>query len=402
MGLYKLCKHKGRARDRCEHPWWGSFQHRGVLHRVSLGRWANEDVRSKEQANGVLDRMKEKVRAGAFDAEVENPSSAATPTALTFDAFADLFIERYVRIKGLRTLDKIEWQMPFLKARLGPKALADIRVGDIDDLVQDLKAKGRKPATINRYLALLRRMLNWAVEREYLDRTPFRRGSQAVIKLERENNRRSRRLTADEEKRLLNAARPMTKALVVAALDTGMRRGELLSLRFGDVDFDRQVIHVRAENAKSKRGRSIPIATTRLKAVLEWLRIDAEGGHKDDAAPVFSNRVGEPLKDFRDGWVDVLAAAKITGLWFHDLRGEYASRLVERGVPLSQVRDLLGHASIVTTERYDRQRFEALAAAAKRLDDGQSFNFLSTSADEAADTSPATDNPSVSNSLRIN
>lgn len=402
MGLYKLCKHKGRPRDRCEHPWWGSFQHRGVLHRVSLGRWANEDVRSKEQANGVLDRMKEKVRAGAFDADAENGPPAATPTRLTFDAFADLFIERYVKAKGLRTLDKIEWQMPFLKERFGPKALADIRVGDIDDLVQDLKAKRRKPATINRYLALLRRMLNWAVEREYLDRTPFRRGSQAVIKLERENNRRSRRLTTDEEKRLLNAARPTTKALIVAALDTGMRRGELLSLRFGDVDFDRQVIHVRAENAKSKRGRSIPIATTRLKSVLEWLRIDAAGGQKDDAAPVFSNRVGEPLKDFRDGWVDALAAVKITGLWFHDLRGEYASRLVERGVPLSQVRDLLGHASIVTTERYDRQRFETLAAAAKRLDDGQSFNFLSTSADEAADTPPATQDPSVSNSLSIN
>lgn len=108
------------------------------------------------------------------------------------------------------------------------------------------------------------------------------------------------------------------------------------------------------------------------------------------------------MRDFRNGWKDALAAANVTGLWFHDLRGEYASRLVERGVPLSQVRDLLGHASIVTTERYDRQRFEALAAAAKRLDDGQPFNFLSTSADEAADPPPATNNPSVSNSLSIN
>ncbi len=105
----------------------------------------------------------------------------------------------------------------------------------------------------------LLRMLNWAVEREYLDRTPFRRGSQAVIKLERENNHRSRRLTADEETRLLHAARPITKALIIAALDTGMRRGELLSLRLGDVDVDRRVVHVRPENAKSKRGRSIPI-----------------------------------------------------------------------------------------------------------------------------------------------
>ena len=61
-------------------------------------------------------------------------------------------------------------------------------------------------------------------------------------------------------------------------------------------------------------------------------------------------------------------------LHWHDLRHEYASRLVERGVPLAQVRDLLGHASIVTTERYDNQRLEALQAAVARLEDGKDFD----------------------------
>ncbi len=64
---------------------------------------------------------------------------------------------------------------------------------------------------------------------------------------------------------------------------------------------------------------------------------------------------------------------------WHDLRHEYASRLVEHGVPLSQVRDLLGHASIVTTERYDNQRPEALFEAARRLETGESFKNLSRS-----------------------
>jgi hypothetical protein len=175
--------------------------------------------------------------------------------------------------------------MPLLKARFASRTLADIRVADIDDLVQDLKTKGRKPATINRYLALLRRMLNWAVEREYLDRTPFRRGSQAVIKLEREHNRRSRRLTAAEEKRLLAKASPMLQAMIITALDTGMRCGELMNLRFGDVDLERQLMRVRWEIAKSKRERLIPIATTRLRALLDWLRIDAAGGQKADVHP---------------------------------------------------------------------------------------------------------------------
>jgi len=76
-------------------------------------------------------------------------------------------------------------------------------------------------------------------------------------------------------------------------------------------------------------------------------------------------------------------------------RHEYASRLVERGVPLSQVRDLLGHASIVTTERYDNQRPDALFEAARRLEVGESFkNFSSSGAGESAaghETAPETD-----------
>ncbi len=71
-------------------------------------------------------------------------------------------------------------------------------------------------------------------------------------------------------------------------------------------------------------------------------------------------------------------------LRWHDLRHEYASRLVEKGVPLSQVRDLLGHASIVTTERYDNQKPEALMAAAKLLETGETFNNPSSSDTDAA------------------
>lgn len=77
------------------------------------------------------------------------------------------------------------------------------------------------------------------------------------------------------------------------------------------------------------------------------------------------------------------AALKRIDLHWHDLRHEYASRLVERGVPLSQVRDLLGHASIVTTERYDNQRPEALFEAARRLETGESFKNLSSSENNA-------------------
>jgi integrase len=394
MGLYKLCDHKKRARDRCGDAWWGSFNHQGKSYRASLSRWGNQEIRSKAEAEAVLDRMREAIREGKF-------ASKPAPGPLTFDDFGDLYTKRCVELRGLRSRSTIKYRMRLLRARFGKRQLAEIHVADVEDMVRDLKAAGKKPATVNRHLALLRAMLNWAVEREYLDKTPFRKGSQALIKLERENNQRSRRLSSDEEKALLAKAKGNVRALIVAALDTGMRRGELLSLRFGDVDLVKGVIHVRAENAKSKRGRSIPIATGRLTAVFKWLQLDSAGNQKPDDAAVFSRHCGKPLKDFRDAWVEARKGTAGEDLRFHDLRGEYASRLVERGVPLSQVRDLLGHASIVTTERYDRQKFEMLELAAKKLETGEVFN-ISSSSDEPqlVQTSPA-DTISVEKSLPI-
>jgi len=117
-------------------------------------------------------------------------------------------------------------------------------------------------------------------------------------------------------------------------------------------------------------------------------------------ALVFSNEAGEPVGSFRTTWVlTVLRAHGVLPHWrkggyrelqdpyyarfreidlrWHDLRHEYASRLVERGVPLSRVRDLLGHASITTAERYDNQTIQSLQAAVQRLERGQTFDSSS-------------------------
>ena len=241
-------------------------------------------------------------------------------------------------------------------------------------------------------------MLNWAVAREYIDRTPFRRGSETLIRPLLEDNKRSRRVSEEEEQQLLDAAPPMLRALMIVALDTGIRRGAMLALRLGDINWKRRLIGLRGPTTKNRRTRLVPIGTKRLLAVLEWLRLDVEGRHKPDDAPVFSNEVGELVRSFRSAWLttvlkahgvkphwrkkasyrqlteDCVEAFQAINLHWHDLRHEYASRLVERGVPLSQVRDLLGHASITTTERYDNQRLEALQAAAGTLESGKGFD----------------------------
>ena len=160
MGLYKLCGHKGRARDRCGDAWWGSFQYKGRLYRESLARWADQAVPTKAAADAVFDRMRDAIREGKFQEKEVNG-------VLSFSDCVGRYEERYIDLRALRSGDEMKQRLAILKGRWMGLRLIDIRVGEIEDLIADLKTKGKKPATVNRYLALLRHMFNWAVGREY-------------------------------------------------------------------------------------------------------------------------------------------------------------------------------------------------------------------------------------------
>jgi integrase len=400
MGLYKLCNHHGRERDRCHHVWWGSF--RGV--RVSLAKWTNRGIANKAKAVEALDELRRAIRNGTFNARGLEPPKEVT--TLTFAEFADIYKERHVQAKRLAIATTIDYRLKPLIERFGNRPVAEIKTADIEDFIADLKKprvvhrqpnRTLSPASINRAIELLRHMMNWAVGREYVERTPFRRGTETLIRKQHEDNQRRRRISEEEEKSLLAVAPPFLRSMIIAALDTGMRQGEMLALRFGDIDEKRQLIVLRGETTKSKRTRVVPISTARLKAVLHWLRLDADNEKKPAEGLVFSDEIGEPIGRFRTAWVTaVLKAHSVTPQWksynwtaltpeckeafrrinlhWHDLRHEYASRLVERGVPLAQVRDLLGHASIMTTERYDNQKLENLQAAVLKLESGKTFD----------------------------
>ena len=415
MGLYKLCQHKGRARDRCDHAWWASYQHRGRLYRTSLERWANVSIGSKTEAETILDRFRDAVRDGSFS--LAGPTERDGP--LTFARFAAIYVERYVKAKGLASADTIEYRMAPILQHFGQELLAEVKTADIEDFIVELKKparlakhelipRTRRPATINRYLSLLRHMFNWAIGRQYIERSPFRRGTQTLIRQEHEDNRRHRRVDRGEEQRLLDLAPEYLRPMIVTALDAGLRRGEMLALTWADVDARPSWLRLRGETTKSGKTRWVPIPTSRLAGTLEFLRLDADGRRRVGDSAVFANEDGEPALFPEAVWHSTIlrahgvaprqiggpqggfrltdecrAALKRIDLHWHDLRHEYASRLVERGVPLSQVRDLLGHASIVTTERYDNQRPEALFEAARRLETGESFKNLSSSENNA-------------------
>lgn len=93
MGLYKLCEHEGRNRDRCDHAWWGSF--RGV--RVSLSKWTDREIGSKAEASAALDELRLAIRARTFDPSGQNPIK---PGPVTFRELVAIYRERHVIAKG--------------------------------------------------------------------------------------------------------------------------------------------------------------------------------------------------------------------------------------------------------------------------------------------------------------
>src|SRR5713226_1859338 len=104
-------------------------------------------------------------------------------------------------------------------------------------------------------------MFNWAVRKGYIERTPFKIGSEPAISLERELPRNRRFQDVGDEQRLLDAANPLLRGVIVAMLDTACRPGEILSLQWREVNLERRELTIRAEKEKTRRVHVIPISS---------------------------------------------------------------------------------------------------------------------------------------------
>jgi integrase len=161
-----------------------------------------------------------------------------------------------------------------------------------------------------------------------------------------------------ERQRELLPSRPhfgdhLTPAVLVS-MNTGLRRGELLALRWESIDFSRRILIVEGGTAKNRQTRHVPLNDEAIGLLNRW-REQANGGR----------RIFEVSTGFRTAWPKLLKRANITKFRWHDLRHHFASRLVQLGVPLNTVRDLLGHSSVAMSLRYAHlapdQRREAVA-----------------------------------------
>ena len=148
---------------------------------------------------------------------------------------------------------------------------------------------------------------------------------------------------------------------MILAMNTGMRRGELFSLRWQNVNLERDFLTIEAANAKSGKARHIPLNQKAKSALTNWR------GDCESPLWVFEGKPEQPLTDIKKAWSTVLEEARIKDFRFHDLRHHFASRLVMAGVDLNTTRELLGHGSLDMTLRYSHLAPEHKAKAVSLL-----------------------------------
>jgi len=232
---------------------------------------------------------------------------------------------------------------------------------------------GNSPKTISNAIVPLREMLGHAVEWGYLSTNPA-----AGIKRPQLEHAEMHFLDADEVRRLLEAARPEWRTFLLCAVTTGMRIGELLAVRWGDVDWQRRRIWVRrsvdrggrfSQPKTAKSTRAIAMPPTLVSALREHLMASRFKGEDD---LIFATRKGTPLVSnnvVRREFKPTLRRARLPQIRFHDLRHTFASLLVAQGEHPKLIAEQLGHASAqITIDRYSHLMDQSYGDASDRLE----------------------------------
>ncbi len=284
----------------------------------------------------------------------------STPTRLGF-VVRVVYTDRRGKRKERKCITKSKQQAEALVKQLLVVVRALKGVSIAHSGIEEKSGDQRSITTVNRELGLLRRVFNVALSNGWIKHNPFSRGDSLINP--GDEKKRERIITREEERRLLAACsgrRAHLRPLIVCALDTGLRKGEILKLRPADLDFENRVIIVRAFNTKTMRERIVAM-TERLEQ--ELLDIVEKLPAREGLA-LFGIK-----NDFKKAYASARAAAGLADVRFHDLRHTHATRLVGAHVPLSEVGRALGHTLANTTFRYVNANIESARRVATALDD---------------------------------
>jgi integrase len=344
----------------------------------------------KGDAEALADGWRTAIREGMFRRRSET-GSQQDPVSTTDVETLARFGEKYFERRGKPATKNDTACFGRLKAfqingtPFGDKALSVITEDDVEVFLAALRAEGLAASTRNKYIQLVKALFRWATKKGYLARNPI--AETETLKREK-HAQRNRRLEPDEEAALRKHASVQLQRLIIGALETGMRRGELLGLTWRDVNLERREMTVRPENSKTRTGRVLPISA-RLAGILELANTDPAGQTFGPEKFVFGDVVGQRVNDIKRAWETCVLKAhghkpaytrtnalsepsrqalEAIDLTFHDLRHEAGSRLLKAGWPLHNVSHMLGHANIAQTSTYLNATKVGLQDAMRRLD----------------------------------
>jgi integrase len=293
--------------------WWSYFYKDGIRHQFSTG------TANRRQAETIETKLKEEINSQRFQLTEVDPRMTFGELAAKFIASGSVRPHHNYHLKFL-----LPCFSEILVLRLTKSFAEEFR------RARKTLNPAIKDATINRDLSVLRHILYWAVDEQLLPQNPLAR-----MKMARERRTRRQVLSVPEEEMLLAAAKNHLRTMIIVALDTGMRRGEITGQRWEDIDFSRRIIAATRSKTPEGESREIPL-TDRLHRLL--LENRKETG-------LIVDYKGQPVRIVKRTWKTALKNAKLRHMRFHDLRHSFATRLMEAGV-LQEIRmALMGHST---------------------------------------------------------
>jgi integrase/recombinase XerC len=386
MSIRRRCRGACRTGRRCLEHLWFDVTHDGKRFRLPVNDFAvprmepgkQRSIESMEEARDWERLFIGEIKAGR-DPRLKPARKEKAPDIKHVAGFLDAYFEGHLKPAGIRSLDTAAGRLKVLKQYFG-----DLPVKALEEpaVINRFKAESEyarrvEIATLHKVLALLRASIRWgqAQTPPLIDKSPFHRfGVRLNVKAE---TVRDRRLSRDEEKRLLDAALSMNTwqhrfagslmhDRIIGALELCCRLGEMLLIQNKRVDWDTHTIGIPGHTTKDQENRRIPFDPNgRLAAVLR------RRGKLGQNAFVFGTDDGDYVASFKTAWESLLLVAnghdtkrakpgarvdraklQQIDLHWHDLRHEGACRLLADGVDIRIIQLMLGHASAQQTQRY--------------------------------------------------
>ena len=363
--------------------------------RTTAGRLLNRRigiVRRPGGREGLTQAQAERRFAQMQEEEERRPTRAVEKTAITVSDACEslrrkLSLEgaRKSYLVGCRSMQEVQ-----IEPRIGEMAVRKVKTSDVEALASAMLTSGLKQKTVHNVLVLLNSVFEHAVERAWANENPVRRAAKPKRRRGRDANPDLQFLTMAELDAVVRAIPdkvvvrqpaptrngragpapppppdvlgPVLRVVVLTAGMTGLRRSELLGLRWRDVDWEAQRVRVRSayvlgeHSAEGKSDlstrRSVPMADRLLRELDAWSQRTAFSADDDlvFAHPETGNALdgAKVSKRFKSA----CRAAKVRRVRFHDLRHTFATRLAAAGTPLRTIQEYLGHADAKTTQIY--------------------------------------------------